>query len=131
MDRDERAELVVMPNRTLVIVKEALALRNSHPQAPTLDLLDLVMRDREYWLEHFVDHMMPPAPFALLVAEAVDDCISAADWIGLTGPTADPRVRDALVQMYRESVWPKFVQRYGWSPPRAEPRRVSDCVRWP
>jgi hypothetical protein len=31
--------------------------------------------------------------------------MTAADWRGLTGPNADPRVRDALVQLYRESVW--------------------------
>ena len=68
MDRDERAELVAMPHRTLVIVNEALARRNSHPQALAVDVLDLPVRGREYWLEDFLDHMVPPSPFALLVA---------------------------------------------------------------
>jgi hypothetical protein len=113
------------------IVTEALALRASHPNAPAADVLDLVMKGRTPWLEDFLDHMEPPAPFALLVAEAVDDCMTAADWHGLTGPGADPRVRDALVQLYRESVWPKFVGRYGLSyPPSQEPRRVNERARW-
>src|SRR5688572_32631435 len=102
----------------LAIVTEALALRASHPHAPAADVLDLVMNGRSPWLEDFLDHMEPPTPFALLVAEAVDDCMSSVEWRDLTGPNADPRVRDALVQLYRESVWPKFVRRYGlsWTP---------------
>jgi hypothetical protein len=31
------------------------------------------------------------------------------------GDLADTRMRDALVQLYRESVWPKFGRRYGFS----------------
>jgi hypothetical protein len=113
------------------IVKEALALRRSHPHAPALDVLDLVMKGRLPWLEDFFDHLEPPAPFALLVAEAVDDSMSAADWRSLTGPNAEPRVRDTLVQLYRESVWPRFVRRYGFSyPARLDPLRVNERPRW-
>jgi len=118
-----------MPHRALAIVNEALALRVSHPHAPAADVLDLVMRGRKVWLEDFFDHMVPPAPFALLVAEAVDDCMTAADWRGLTGLNAEQRVRDALVQMYRESVWPKFGRRYGFSYP-PEPVQRDERRRW-
>jgi hypothetical protein len=52
------------------------------------------MRGRENWLEDFFDHMEPTSPFALLVAEAVGDCMTAAEWRGMTGPNADPSVRD-------------------------------------
>jgi hypothetical protein len=99
------------------IVAEFLSLRRSHPDAPAADVLDLAMKRRSPWIEDFLDHMVPPAPFALLVAEAVDDCMTCAERRGLTGPTADARVRDALVRLYRESVWPKFVRRYGLSYP--------------
>src|SRR5688572_2119665 len=99
----------------LSIVNEALALRRSHPKAPALDVLDLVIRGRGAWLENFLDHMMPPSPFALLVAEAVGDLSPAAEWIALTGSSADEKVRAAMRQVYAESVWPKFVKRYGFS----------------
>jgi hypothetical protein len=112
------------------IINEALALRRSHPHAPAVDVLDLVMKGRLPWLEDFFDDLEPPAPFALLVAEAVDDIMTAAEWRGLTGPNAEPRVRAALAQLYRESVWPRFVKRYGFSyPARPEPR-VNERPRW-
>jgi hypothetical protein len=131
MDRHEREELVAVPHRTLAVVNEALALRRSHPHAPAVDVLDLVIRGRDVWLEDFLDPMVPPSPFALLVAEAVGDCMTAGEWRGLTGLDADPRVRDALVQMYREAVWPKFVGRYGFSYPAPEPEKpVSGWARW-
>ena len=118
-----------MPDPTaLSIVNEALALHASHPHAPAADVLDLVMKGRSPWLEDFFDHMVPPAPFALLVAEAVDDFMTATDWRGLTGPNADTRVRDALVQLYRESV---FVKRYGFAWPAHEvAESVPNLPRW-
>jgi len=120
-----------MPHRTLVIVNEALARRNSHPQALAVDVPDLPVRGREYWLEDFFDHMVPPSPFALLVAEAVDDCMTAAEWRGMTGPNADPRVRDTLVQIYRESVSPKFGRRHGFSyPPQPVTAASYGPPRW-
>ena len=120
-----------MPDPTaLAIANEALALRVSHPHAPALDVLDLVMNRRSPWLEDFLECVVPPAPLALLVAEAVDDCMTTADWRGPTGPNTDPRVRDALVQLYRESVWPKFVRRYGLSHRRSE-AEGAESFPWP
>jgi hypothetical protein len=91
----------------------------SHPRVPAADSLDLLMKGRSPGLEDFLEYMVPPAPFAPLVAEAVDDCMSSAEWCALTGLDADDRIRDAMVRMYAESVWPKFVSRYGWTPPQA------------
>lgn len=73
-----------MPSRTRAIVDEALALRASHPHAPAVDILDLAIKGRDAWLEDFFEHMVPPSPFALLVAEAVDDfsprAMAVAHW---------------------------------------------------
>jgi hypothetical protein len=99
------------------IVSEALALRASHPHAPAADVLDLVMKGRMPWLEDFFEFMVPPAPFALPVAEAVGDVSPAAEWRALTSPAADERVRDAMQRMYVETVRARFVRRYGLSWP--------------
>jgi hypothetical protein len=104
-----------MPCRAHAVVDEALALRASHPRAPAADVLDLVMQDHECWLDDFFEHMWPPSAFALLVAEAVGDRMTAGEWRAFTGPDADERLRDAMRHHYAESVWPKFVKRYGWS----------------
>jgi hypothetical protein len=106
-----------MPSRARAIVDEALALRESHPHAPAVDVLDLAMQGHEVWLEDFFEHMVPPSPFALLVAEAVGDFSPPAEWCALTGLNADARVREAMQQSYAEHVWPKFVERYRRSPP--------------
>lgn len=94
------------------IVAEALALRASHAHAPALDVLDLVMRGRHERLIDFDDDMVPPAPFALLVAEAMGDVMSAADWLAATGPKADPHLRATLQLQYALNVWPQFLMRY-------------------
>lgn len=97
------------------IVREAVALRASHPHAPALDILDLVMRGRgDLWLGDLFEHMVPPSPFALLVAEAMGDASPAAEWQALTGPHAAPEVRDFMRQSYAESVLPRFSKRYGF-----------------
>ena len=96
----------------MAIVNEALALRESHAHAPAADILDLVMQGRQYRLVDFGDHMLPPAPFALLVAEAVGDRMSAAEWEAFTGPMADASLRATLQLQYALNVWPKFLERY-------------------
>jgi hypothetical protein len=94
------------------IVHEALALRTSHGHAPAADVLDLVMRGRQYRLVDFGEHMLPPSPFALLVAEAVGDRMSPAEWEAFTGPLADASLRATLQLQYALNVWPKFLERY-------------------
>src|SRR5262245_466509 len=115
-----------MANEADRVISESLALRKSHPHVPAADLLDLVIRERGPWLKDFFDRMVPPDPFALLVAEAVGDFSPTAEWLALTGPKADERVRAAMQRSYAEQVLPKFLRRYGWTPPQAEPR----CSSW-
>ncbi|HEU5294961.1 MAG TPA: hypothetical protein VFU71_09235 [Burkholderiaceae bacterium] len=96
----------------LAIIDESLALRTSHPHASAADVLDLVMQGRQYRLVDFGEHMLPPAPFALLVAEAMGDHMSAAEWQAFTGPKADASLRATLQLQYALNVWPKFLERY-------------------
>ena len=96
----------------LAIVDESLALRASHGHASPADVLDLVMQGRQFRLLDFGEHMLPPAPFALLVAEAVGDTMSPAEWEAFTGPKADANLRSTLQLQFALNVWPKFLQRY-------------------
>jgi hypothetical protein len=75
-------------------------------------VLDLVMQGRQFRLIDFAEHMLPPAPFALLVAEAVGDAMSAAEWEAFTGPNADANLRSTLQLQFALNVWPRFLQRY-------------------
>jgi hypothetical protein len=96
----------------LAIVNEALALRISHGHASAQDVLDLVMQGRQNRLLDFGEQMLPPAPFALLVAEAMGDHMSPAAWEAFTGPKADANLRSTLQLQFALNVWPKFLQRY-------------------
>lgn len=96
----------------LAIVNESQALRRSHARASAADVLDLVMQGRHERLIDFGDHMLPPAPFALLVAEALGDPMSAAEWAAFTGPKADAHLRATLQLQYALNVWPRFLERY-------------------
>ncbi|HET7526873.1 MAG TPA: hypothetical protein VFK10_13110 [Burkholderiaceae bacterium] len=99
----------------LAIVSESLALRVSHPHASAADVLDLVMQGRQYRLLDFGEHMLPPSAFALLVAEAMGDHMSPAEWETFTGPNADASLRATLQLQYALNVWPKFLERYSVS----------------
>lgn len=119
-----------MPSRARAIVDEALALRESHPHAPAADVLDLAMQGREVWLEDFFDHMVPPSPFARLVAEAVGDGMMASEWVGICRQLDEKSLAN-MRQAYAESVLPKFVRRYGFLYlPQDEPRTIGGMPRW-
>jgi len=90
---------------------ETLTLRRSRADAPALDVLDLVMKDRRQ-LPDFGDLALPPAPFALTVAEAFDRGMSVDDWALMTGSLAEPTLRTAVLGIFASEVWPRFVQRY-------------------
>jgi hypothetical protein len=80
------------------IATEAVTLRKSHAHAPALDILDLVMKHHHHRCFDFGDLATPPAPFALVVAEAFDQGMTVDEWARWTIPPADPvlSVRDAL-----------------------------------
>jgi len=71
------------------IAAEAKALRRSHPQALALDVLDLVMTGHHHQRVDF-DGLAPPAPFALVIAEAFDYGTDVNDWARWSAPGADP-----------------------------------------
>ena len=94
-------------------VNEALVLRVSRPNIPAAEVLDLVMRGRDCLLDDFLSQMVPPSPFALLVAEAVGDCMTAGEWIAFTANNANEASRQMWLREYVYSVLPKFAKRYG------------------
>jgi len=63
------------------------------------------------WID-FGELALPPAPFALLVAEAYDTGMLPCDWVGLLRPGSPQRVRELLLQIWAEEVWLKFRVRY-------------------
>ena len=95
------------------IVNEALTLRAAQPQVSAADVLDVVMKGRDCALDAFLGHLVPPSSFALLVAEAVGDSMTAGEWIAFTGNNPNRSSRQAWLREYAESVLPKFAKRYG------------------
>lgn len=61
------------------LAAEVLTVRRSHPHVPALDVLDLVMKGGRQ-LPESDDVAPPPAPFALVVAEAFDRGMTADEW---------------------------------------------------
>jgi len=59
---------------------------------------------------------MPPAPFALLVADALDSTMTPGEWRVWTAPDAAPRLRAGLLEIWRAKVWPRFISRFGLWP---------------
>lgn len=95
------------------IIAQALALKLSHGHVTALDILDLVMRSAAGAKLEFVGRVQPPEEFALLVAEAFDRGMSVQEWRDWTGPLADPRMREMLLVIWHDEVWPEFLRRYG------------------
>lgn len=93
------------------IATDAAALRRSHPHAPALDALDLVMQGAD-GLAIAAGLVHPRGPLGQLLAEAFDTAMTPADWHDWTGPQADPQARDALLAIWRTYVLPRFVSRY-------------------
>jgi hypothetical protein len=94
------------------LMQRALALRRTHPQAPALDVLDQCLRGSACSLDDFGPALDPRQPFGLLIAEALDGGMSVQDWKGLLRQDGDPAVIQALMQVWREDVLPRFAARY-------------------
>lgn len=94
------------------IVAEALVLRRSRPQLSAIQVLDEVMRKRHGRPVDFGELIKPPAPFAFLVAEALDRGMERSDWEGLWNSRSRPDMRPFLLDLFADEVWPKFVVRY-------------------
>jgi putative SOS response-associated peptidase YedK len=85
---------------------------DAHPHAPALEVLDVVFRGGG----PLPPMPLPPEPFALLVAEALDLGMHRDDWAALMRHDGDPRVHAALLAIWRDEVWPLFVARYRGHP---------------
>jgi hypothetical protein len=94
------------------IAAAALALRASHPHAPTLDVLDLAMEGHHGVVDFGAD-AMPPAAFGLLVAKALDGGMCPEFWACLMAPGGHAAVQATLRDIWRDEVWPLFLARYG------------------
>ena len=94
------------------VAVQALLLRKQHPSMPAVEVLDEAMLSRHgRWID-FGEIGLPPAPFALLVAEAFDGGMLPCDWVGLLRSRSHPRLRPVLMEVWANEVWPKFVVRY-------------------
>lgn len=94
------------------IAARALLLRRQEPRLSALEVLDQVMRGRSgRWMD-FGQLALPPAPFAVVVAEAFDTGMLPCDWAGLLKPHSPPRVHELLLQIWADEVWPKFLVRF-------------------
>ena len=95
----------------MAVIGESLKLRASHPAAPPLDILDLVLRGRHARPINFGD-LSPVSPFGLLVVEAFDRGMAVSDWIGFYR-YPDPRVIAGLDGIWHNEVWPAFTTHFG------------------
>ena len=102
------------------VVKAAVSLTRSHPHAPTLDVLDLVMKGRIDQVLDFTDPASPNgslaapgAPFGQLLAAAFDDAMTPIEWKAFTDAAADTALRDGCLEIWRVYVVPRFEARYG------------------
>lgn len=95
------------------LAAEAAALRRSHPQAPAADILELVFKGRSLDAGGFADLAADPASsFGQLIAEAFDRGMTPQDWRSMTGPQADPRLVEALMEIWGTYVLPRFFARH-------------------
>ncbi|MBE0546161.1 MAG: hypothetical protein IH627_00580 [Rubrivivax sp.] len=92
------------------VIDDALKLRASHPAAPSLDILDLVLQGRRARPISF-GAVSPVSPFGLLVVEAFDRGMPVSDSIGFYR-YPDPRVIAALDDIWRKEVWPALTTRF-------------------
>jgi hypothetical protein len=106
----------------LSLVTRAVALRGTHPQAPALDLLDVVFQGLQPGAVRFPAPALaddpltgPRSPFGALLAEAFDPLMSPAEWAGLTAPGVGPQQVAGMLQVWGTQVLPRFGARYSLS----------------
>ena len=88
----------------LAFVAAALALARSHPQAPALDLLDLVMQVAQVTAADLGDHMHPSAGSGSCWPPRSTSGCRPAGWLAWTGPATDPVLRAAMLQISKHEV---------------------------
>jgi len=98
------------------VARAAVALRRSHPHAPALDVLDIVMKRRSGRLADFGDTIEPATPFGDLIAEAFDKGMAPEDWYLVKSPATPPAVLTILMNIWRTDVLPRLASRYSLAP---------------
>ena len=98
------------------IAQAASSLRTTHPKAPAIDVLDLVMQGRSGSLADFGDALHPCAPLGQVVAEVFDWGMAPGDWFLLRNPSSPPAVIQALMGVWQGEVLPRFADRYNLTP---------------
>jgi hypothetical protein len=92
------------------IVSRCLVRRLENDREPALDTLDQVLLGQDVLAADFGGDVIPPAPFALLIAAAFDTR-RAEQWEKMAA--ADPAEQRALLVLWEREIWPRFVARYG------------------
>jgi hypothetical protein len=91
-------------------VDAALALSRSHPHAPAIDVLNVALQGVDRQTLDFGPDGLPPAPFAMLVVVAHDNTVlTLEEWGWLANPKIDPKLATALLEIWRNTVWPRFM----------------------
>jgi hypothetical protein len=96
----------------LAVVGAVLNLRRSHPSAPAIDALDMVMKGRQGHTLDFVEARVrhacradPAIDFGHIVAAALDHAMTLAEWVAFTGDQADPLLSDACLGVWRAEIF--------------------------
>jgi hypothetical protein len=95
------------------LARAAVALRRSHPRAPALDVLDVVLRRHRGSLQDFGAATRPGSEFGLVLAAAFDPGMAPEDWRIVDHPNTAPEVSAALLAIWHETVLGAFAARYG------------------
>ncbi len=91
------------------VVRAAIGLRRSHPQAPALGVLDACFKQRTGSLVDLgPDALDPCGEFGQLLASAFDRGMDPSDWQLVRQPPA----RDALLRAWQSCVVGPFSARY-------------------
>lgn len=108
-------------SEALAVIDAAVSLSRSHPSAPAIDVLDLVMTGHQGQTLNFIEVGVriyslaaPSTEFGQIVAKALDRGMDAAEWVAFTGDKADPVQRDACLDVWRDEIFGvRFCGRYG------------------
>ncbi len=91
-------------------IDAALALSRSHPQAPAVEVLNMALQGLDRQALDFGHDGLPSRPFAMLVAVAHDNTVlTLEEWGWLANPKIDPKLATALLEIWRDKVWPRFM----------------------
>ncbi len=106
--------------QAIAVVQATVNLARTHPHAPALDVLDLVMKGRIEQTLDFSDLAAvdgslaaPGSPFGRIIAAAFDEAMTPNELAAFTGPAAEAALRDACLEIWRIQVVPRFAARYG------------------